>query len=490
MKLRTDIFSIAALICVLCLVNSLNAQSRLVGITGNQEDGDQVSFPDVTLFEIDLADASTTKLMPLTFIPDTDAIGFNPDDGLLYHTGGAEAWTDDPNREGGFRDHQYFEKVNVGTGEITPIFNANPPESPDEFPSFGLAAPRPSFVLPDKVRLIDDPDCEDEAVPGICPRENGENEYHALRALTWSSDDKLFFGSDENGIYTLTADGDAQFIGQPLFEEPKNLKALSFYTNGDGQTVLLAGNKKNGNLYQIDPESGEDVDDPVELEVPSGSDFDGDFYGLLAMAQDPDTGVLYGVRKTDEESGSAFERELITIDPATGETSMIGNLGLHFASLAFVTDSTGLRGDFNNDGRIDVDDVNMLGWKVAGGMNEKEFDLTGDGLVDQEDLTEWIKAGDIGNSYFGDANVDGEFNSGDLVDVFGAGLYEKDEEANWAAGDWTGDHRFDSGDLVVAFGDGGYERGPRGPAAVPEPSSVLLVLIGLLAMIQRHRLRA
>ncbi len=491
MKLRTDIFWIAALLCALCVGTTSHAQTRLLGITGNQEDGDQESFPDVTLFEIDTTDAATTKIMALTFVPDGDQIGFNPDDGLLYHTGGSEAWTDDPGREGGFRDHQYYEKVDLGSGEITPIFNANPPESPDEFPSFGLAAPRPSFVLPEKIRLLDDPECEDDVVPGICPREDGENEYHSLRSLTWSKTEKVFYGSDENGVYTLSTSGESTFIGQPLFDGAKNLKGMTFYETAAGETLLLAGTKRDNRLFQIDPETGEDVDDPVELQVPPTSDFDFSFDGLLALAQHPDTGVLYGVRRTDPEVGTAFERELVTIDPTSGETALVGNLGLHFAGLTFVTDTTPLRGDFNNNGEIDVDDVNMLGWKVADGMNEAEFDLTGDGLVDQQDLNEWIKAEDIANSYVGDANVDGEFNSGDLVAVFGAGKYEVDEEASWDAGDWNGDHRFDSGDLVVAFEDGGYELGPRdqGGAIVPEPSSLALLLLGFVTFLFHRKRR-
>ena len=45
---------------------------------------------------------------------------------------------------------------------------------------------------------------------------------------------------------------------------------------------------------------------------------------------------------------------------------------------------------------------------------------------------------------------------------------------------WDGDMAFGSGDLVFAFSDGGYEQGPL-VAAVPEPSSLVLVLLGLFA---------
>ena len=77
------------------------------------------------------------------------------------------------------------------------------------------------------------------------------------------------------------------------------------------------------------------------------------------------------------------------------------------------------------------------------------------------------------NTYFGDANLDGEFNTRDMVVVFVAGQYEDESSGNstWTTGDWNGDAEFNSSDLVVAFADGGYEQGVRGSTAtaVPEP---------------------
>ncbi|MEZ6120971.1 MAG: hypothetical protein R3C28_30990 [Pirellulaceae bacterium] len=59
---------------------------------------------------------------------------------------------------------------------------------------------------------------------------------------------------------------------------------------------------------------------------------------------------------------------------------------------------------------------------------------------------------------FGDANLDGRFDSKDLIAVFQAGEYEDgiDGNSGWAEGDWSGDGDFDTQDLVVAFTDGGY----------------------------------
>ena len=87
--------------------------------------------------------------------------------------------------------------------------------------------------------------------------------------------------------------------------------------------------------------------------------------------------------------------------------------------------------------------------------------------------------------WIGDANLDGEFNSGDLVGVFAANKFDTGETAAWSQGDWNGDRRFNSSDLVAAFQDGGYEMGPRHVVgAVPEPSSWILLSLGLLSIVR------
>ena len=58
--------------------------------------------------------------------------------------------------------------------------------------------------------------------------------------------------------------------------------------------------------------------------------------------------------------------------------------------------------------------------------------------------------------------------------------------ANWGEGDWNGDMVFDSGDFVFAFSSGGYETGPRMASAVPEPTGLMLLLLGCLAIRRRR----
>jgi hypothetical protein len=147
----------------------------------------------------------------------------------------------------------------------------------------------------------------------------------------------------------------------------------------------------------------------------------------------------------------------------------------------------GLTGDFNNNGVLDAADIDDLTGQSASGANNATYDLNTDAQVNLGDITVWIK--DLKNSWFGDANLDGEFNSSDLVTLFVAGTYEDpNKPAVWTTGDFNGDGLFTSSDLVTALSDGGYEAGPRAAvSAVPEPSSVVLLALGSLLVIRRRR---
>lgn len=132
----------------------------------------------------------------------------------------------------------------------------------------------------------------------------------------------------------------------------------------------------------------------------------------------------------------------------------------------------GLAGDFDGNGQLTANDMDLLSDAVRQGDHPAAFDLDANGLVDEADRETWIF--DLKNSYFGDSNLDGEFNTSDMILVLETGEYEDELQANstWATGDWSGDREFDSADFITALQWEGYEQGPRVPmAAVPEPTT-------------------
>ncbi len=143
--------------------------------------------------------------------------------------------------------------------------------------------------------------------------------------------------------------------------------------------------------------------------------------------------------------------------------------------LAFET-LVDLAGDFNDDGILAHADIDTLLAAIDAGIENLEHDLDRSGSVDISDVFYFAEV--IFGTWLGDANLDGEFNSSDFVQLWQASEYE-DSIANnstWADGDWNGDREFDSNDFVLAFMGRGYEAGPR-VAFVPEPTSTLGVAL-------------
>lgn len=82
----------------------------------------------------------------------------------------------------------------------------------------------------------------------------------------------------------------------------------------------------------------------------------------------------------------------------------------------------------------------------------------------------------------GDADADADFDQLDLVQVAQGGKYLTGQLAPWSQGDWNADGVFDQLDLVAAQTTSVYQTGLQAARAVPEPASVVFLLVALTVL--------
>ncbi|MEZ6119974.1 MAG: FG-GAP-like repeat-containing protein [Pirellulaceae bacterium] len=101
-------------------------------------------------------------------------------------------------------------------------------------------------------------------------------------------------------------------------------------------------------------------------------------------------------------------------------------------------------------------DVDFYQQRIRDQDYESAWDLNDDAMLDQNDVRVLVE--DVLHTSIGDANLDGRFDSSDLVAIFQAGEFEDGTagNSNWSEGDWNGDGEFDTSDLVWAFQFGVY----------------------------------
>ncbi len=138
----------------------------------------------------------------------------------------------------------------------------------------------------------------------------------------------------------------------------------------------------------------------------------------------------------------------------------------------------GFTGDFDGDMDLDIDDINLLtSVSGSGGGGGGVFDLTGDGVVDVEDVRMWVE--DLYGSIMGDANLDFSVDASDFNLWNGAKFTNN---GLWGMGDFNADGVTDTSDFNIwnAFKFQSVD-------AVPEPSGLGLLVVGLALVGLRRR---
>ena len=117
--------------------------------------------------------------------------------------------------------------------------------------------------------------------------------------------------------------------------------------------------------------------------------------------------------------------------------------------------------DVSGDRHISPLDALMVIQQLNQILPVTRVDLTGVDLGDESnnstEVIDRVFAAILSTT--GDSNLDGRFDSSDLVRIFQAGEYEDGIPFNstWAEGDWNGDREFSTADLVFAFKYGNYD---------------------------------
>jgi predicted outer membrane repeat protein len=135
---------------------------------------------------------------------------------------------------------------------------------------------------------------------------------------------------------------------------------------------------------------------------------------------------------------------------------------------------TGNIADFNGDQRFDCGDLDLLSAAAFSAEPSAEFDLTGDGNVDVEDVHVWLalageEALDTANPFLmGDANLDGAVFSNDLGAI-GINWQMTQFDGGFCWGDFNVDGRVDASDLnLLAIN---WQRVAGNPIVTPAPAA-------------------
>lgn len=120
--------------------------------------------------------------------------------------------------------------------------------------------------------------------------------------------------------------------------------------------------------------------------------------------------------------------------------------------IATASSSWSQQGDFNGDGSWDCRDIDDLSAEIFAGTNDVQFDLTGDGLVDSGDGTQWLALAGAQNLQSGqpflpgDANLDGDVDVSDFMIWNGSKFYNT---TAWCNGNLNFDGTVDISDFNV-----------------------------------------
>ena len=101
-------------------------------------------------------------------------------------------------------------------------------------------------------------------------------------------------------------------------------------------------------------------------------------------------------------------------------------------------------GDFDGNGALECADIDALTLAVAAADHDPQFDLTADGLVNADDLDEWVL--ELKGTLYGDANLDFVVDASDF-NIWNVNKFQT--ETGWCQGNFDGDGVTDTSDFNI-----------------------------------------
>jgi hypothetical protein len=317
----------------------------------------------------------------------------------------------------------------------------------------------------------------------------------------------IAFHSRASDLHKFDTDPSSDVFARSLITGSTDLVSVNTVGTGSGDDVsgypaispdgtIVAFYSRASNLHQLDTDSIGDVfarslitGSTDLVSVNTAGTANGDHVSRSPTISADGTVIAFGSRASDlhpldmDDRPDVFARSLITDTTALVSLNADGTAGGGNANsvrpfvsadgniVVFESDSSNLVAhdfnlledvffadlatvtcDFDSSGSCDIVDLDLLVPEIASGLDDTNFDLTGDGVVDLADRDAWLaEAGAMhlvsGNAYLlGDANLDGTV---DGLDFIAWNTNKFTVVAAWSAGDFTANGVVDGLDFIV-----------------------------------------
>jgi hypothetical protein len=220
---------------------------------------------------------------------------------------------------------------------------------------------------------------------------------------------------------------------------------------------------------------------------------DGSFIGLFAWSAGAEMPQSPSLWLSDDTYSDGNEISLFNTSFESGSPSW--PIAFRYVEISPVVPLP--RCDFNADGICGGSDIDLmygLGDLITGVTpppGDTRFDLNLDGIVDVQDLDQWMADAATMNGFSapylkGDADLNGVVDADDLNRL---ALNWRQDGAAWSGGDFTADGVVGAGDLnaLALNWQQSIPMASSANATVPEPSGWPLTIVGLALIWQRRR---